>query len=285
MKLLLLLIAVALVSSAGLFAHRALAEATPLALAAWRLGLAALFFSLWERVTGRTPLPRVPGVAIRLWLAGICLALHFLVWFASLQTATVARATLLVCTTPLWTMAGSALLKRRRFVLLDGAAVLLAAVGLWLVTGTGSVGHGLVRGDLLALLGGALFACYLLLMEGMHIHVPARRQVTATYTAAAMVLWVAMLIAQPGLPRLHYSPGVWKAILGMAIGPQILGHTLLNASLRHFTSSAVAFAILLEPPLTAWLAWLLFGQSVTPIQGIGGALTLLALACALRKSA
>ena len=47
----------------------------------------------------------------------------------------------------------------------------------------------------------------------------------------------------------HYSPGVWRALLGMTLGPQIFGHTLLNWSLRHYPSSTVAFAILLEPIL------------------------------------
>lgn len=297
----LLLLAVLLVSSAALFAHRALAEATPLAIAAWRLGLASLFFLGWEAALARRPqsliAPQPPPLdaddkntqvtlrALRLMLAGLCLAAHFVTWFASLQYTPVARATLLACTTPLWTTLGGVLLRRQRFTATYGVALALAGVGTALVT------HGAhqtpspatLRGDVLATLAGMLFAVYLLLVEGLHRTLSPRRQVTVTYSVAAVALWLGFLM-QGGV-TLRYSPGVWRALLGMTLGPQILGHTLLNAMLRHFPSSTVAFAILLEPVLAAWLAYVLLGQTVTPGQTVGGVVVLAALALVLLRQA
>lgn len=291
MKLLLLLLAaVFLVSTAALFAHRALAEASPLALAAWRLGLAAVFFAGWGGAVsagraghkaGRSaasPAPLARRAGLRLVVAGLCLAGHFVVWFAALQHTPVARATLLVCTTPLWTTLGGVLLRRHRFTARLGGAGLLAAVGIGLVTRASAHASGAAtgQGDALATLGGVLFAVYLLSVEGLHKTVSPRVQVTVAYAVAAGALW-AGLLARGGI-TVHYSAGVWAAILGMTIGPQILGHTLLNSLLRHFPSSTVAFSLLLEPVIAAGLAWALLGQTVTGGQAVGGVLVVAALA-------
>lgn len=280
MSRLLLFLAVFLVSTAGLFAHRALAEATPLAIAAWRLGLASLFFlglSLFRR--DRAPLlPLSQTARLRLVLSGLCLALHFITWFSALDRTPVARATLMACTTPLWTTLGGFLLGRRRPTLHDCLALAIAGIGLWLVTHTAAqpASRATFLGDLLGLTAGFLFGCYLLCVEGLHETISSQRQVTLAYSVAAGLLWSLLLLR--GGVTLGYSPGVWRALLGMTLGPQIFGHTLLNWSLRNFSSSIVAFSILLEPIITALLAWWLLRQAVTPIQMLGGLLVLSALA-------
>ena len=280
MSRLILLLAVFLVSTAGLFAHQALSEATSLAIAAWRLGLAALFFgglSLLPRSeTQAGPLPK--DARWRLMLAGLCLAAHFVTWFAALDRTSVARATLLACTTPLWTTLGGFLLGRRRPTLRDLAALAAAGLGLWLVTQTSSqtATHATLLGDLFGLSAGLLFGSYLLCVEGLHKTLSSQRQVTVAYSVAAGLLWAALLVR--GGVTFSYSLSVWKALLGMTLGPQIFGHTLLNWSLRHFSSSLVAFSILLEPIIAALLAWYLLGQTLTLVQLGGGVLVLAALA-------
>ena len=281
MNRLLLLLAVFLVSTAGLFAHRALAEATPLAIAAWRLGLASLFFaglSSFRRDGKEGAINRAPTkVWLRLGVAGACLALHFVTWFAALDRTAVARATLLACTTPLWTTLGSLLLGRRRPTARDAAALAVAGVGLVLVTHAAAQTPTptTLRGDLFGLAAGLLFGVYLLCVEGLHEVIPTQKQVTATYSVAALALWAALLLH--GGATVHYSPGVWAALLGMTLGPQIFGHTLLNWSLRHIPSTVVAFSLLLEPVIAALLAWLLLRQVLTPLQMFGGLLILAAL--------
>ena len=287
-RLLLLLLAVFFVSTAGLFAHRALVEATPVAIAAWRLGLASLFFlGLSTLQTGAASKKGAASsaptiVRVRLVLAGVCLAVHFVTWFSALDRTPVARATLLVCTTPLWATLGSLALGRRVSPVY-WLALLVAVFGIWLVTFSAAetATRATLAGDLLALLGGLLFALYLLCVEGLHETVSSQRQVTVTYSVAAVVLWG--LLLGSGGARFHYSPGVWRALLGMTLGPQIFGHTLLNWSLRHYPSSTVAFSILLEPILAAVMAWWLLHQTLTPIQMLGGLLVLVALALVIRQ--
>ena len=285
MNKLILLLAVFLVSTAGLFAHQALAQATPLAIAAWRLGLAALFFTGLSLVRrGEASSGAVPtDVRWRLVLAGLCLAAHFVTWFAALDRTSVARATLLACTTPLWTTIGGFLLGRRRPTGRDIGALAVAGIGLWLVTQASAqtASHTTIVGDVFGLSAGLLFGSYLLCVEGLHEIISSQRQVTAAYSVAAGLLW-AVLLARSGA-TLAYSSSVWKALLGMTLGPQIFGHTLLNWSLRHFTSSLVAFSILLEPVIAALLAWVLLHQSLTAAQLVGGLLVLGALALVISQ--
>jgi drug/metabolite transporter (DMT)-like permease len=60
----------------------------------------------------------------------------------------------------------------------------------------------------------------------------------------------------------------------MAVGPQLIGHTAINYAARHLQPTMVSVAILGEPVLSAAFAWVLFGESVAPLQMAGFALTL-----------
>ena len=55
----------------------------------------------WGRYRLAPGLPE-PGDGPATFAAGVCLALHFWAWFASLQETSVLRSTVLVCLTPLW---------------------------------------------------------------------------------------------------------------------------------------------------------------------------------------
>jgi len=86
------------------------ADATPLAVAAWRtLGAGALLLPAVLREARRV------SARDHAWLlaSGGMLAGHFWIWFASLDHTTILRSTLLVCLVPLWTGLLEALLFRR----------------------------------------------------------------------------------------------------------------------------------------------------------------------------
>ncbi len=69
----------------------------------------------------------------------------------------------------------------------------------------------------------------------------------------------------------------------MALISQLLGHTALNAALRWFSASAVAFTTLLEPVTAGVLAFFVFGERLTPTALAGGFLVLIAICGFLRE--
>jgi len=147
-------IALLAVSNGAIFAR--LADAPPLAIAAWRVGL-ALVVVLPLAVTARGS----AGMSRRSLAcaagAGVMLALHFATWIASLEHTTIARSVLFVSTSPIWVavlqfLGGGSVPSRRTL-----AALALAVAGAAIVSG-GIRGGGAWHGDALALAGGLAMA-------------------------------------------------------------------------------------------------------------------------------
>ena len=92
-------LSIAAISTAAILV-RLLPDMHPLAIALWRTGIAALILApAWTRSGSVTPYGRRLAWTI---IDGLCLALHFWAWFASLQLTTVIRSTVLFCLTPVW---------------------------------------------------------------------------------------------------------------------------------------------------------------------------------------
>ena len=89
------------IGAAAIFARFALTAAGPLSISALRMAIAAVpvvAVAAWQRRYGRLD----SATERRLQLAGLALAVHFATWIASLQFASVAVSTLLVCSTPVF---------------------------------------------------------------------------------------------------------------------------------------------------------------------------------------
>ncbi len=57
-----------------------------------------------------------------------------------------------------------------------------------------------------------------------------------------------------------YPPREWLLFLGMAVGPGVFGHTVINWALAHLESSVVSVSLLGEPVGSALLALLLLAE-------------------------
>ncbi|MDE2572976.1 MAG: DMT family transporter, partial [bacterium] len=192
-------------------------------------------------------------------------------------------STLLVSTTPVWTGIYGALsgVDRPRHSFWGWLAV--AGIGVWLVVGSDRApvpapGHDLL-GWLMAAGGAMAIGAYFLLVRPIRSRLEARAVVTWTYPAAALAMIV-------GLTASHqqawgFSQHAWLGIIGMALIPQLIGHTGLNVSLRHFSASTVSFSVLLEPAITAVLAVIFLREPLAAGQIVGGAALLAALAMVL----
>ena len=95
-----------------------------------------------------------------------------------------------------------------------------------------------LRGDGLALLGGVLAAAYLLFGRAVRPRV-------GFLTYGAQVCLVCALTLLPlalavDAPLGGYSTAAWGALAAMALGPQLLGHVLLNFSVKYVSASVVA---------------------------------------------
>lgn len=263
-------VAVVAVSTSGpLIAY---AAAPALALAFWRNGLATAILVPAAAVTRREELAGLWRRRELRWsvLAGLALAAHFATWMAGAQLTAVATATALAATQPVWTGIIAYFLGDRpsRGMWLGIAA---AVVGTAVATGAdlGTSPQALM-GDGLAVLGGLAAAVYTLLGERVRAQASTTSYTTVCYAVCAAALGISCVVG--GIPLHGYAATTWLAILGLTIGTQLLGHSMLSYSLHEISATAVSIIVMLEVPGAALISWLWLGQNPTPLAWAGIAL-------------
>ena len=252
------------------------ADAPTLAIAFWRNALALPVLALLVWLHGRG-LRRGGGLALdrrerRLSIvAGLFLGAHFATWIPSLSFTSVASSVALVSTQPVW----AALIARGRGEDVPAGAwwgIGVAVAGVVVLTGVDlSVEPRALFGDVLALIGGVLAAAYVTVGAAVRRTVPTSVYALVCYGVAAGGLLVVCLVGRQPLAGADYDATTWLALLAMVVGPQLLGHTLVNRVLGTTSPTLVSVAILFEIVGAALLAWLAFDE-VPPASAIPAAI-------------
>jgi drug/metabolite transporter (DMT)-like permease len=207
------------------------ADAPTLAIAFWRNALALPVLALLVAVGAREAFRGLDARERRLSaVAGLFLAAHFATWVPSLSFTSVASSVALVATQPVW----AALIARRRGVHVAARAwtgIGLAVAGAVVLAGVDlSLSPRALFGDLLALAGGVLAAAYVTVGAEVRRTVPTSVYALLCYAVAAAALLAVCLLGRQQLAG--YDAGTWWALVAMVVGPQLLGHTLVNRVLR-----------------------------------------------------
>jgi drug/metabolite transporter (DMT)-like permease len=253
------IIAVALTAVSTSGPLMAACAAPALAIAFWRNALASGLLLPWAWLRCRAELRALDRREWRLGLvAGVFLAAHFATWVPSLTFTSVASATALVATQPIWS-ASIARLQGAHVPRRAWLGIALAVAGAALLTGVDfSLSGRALLGDGLAVAGG-MFAAGYTAAGG-----EARRSLsTTTYTAicystASLLLLAACLVGHRSL--VGYSAMTWAQLAALTVGAQLLGHSLFNRVLRTTSATVVSLTILLEVPGAALLAAVFLGQ-------------------------
>ncbi len=286
------------VSTASIFIRYAQASAPSLVIAAYRLSLAALGLApfAWTRRRNELAALTLRDMLLAL-LSGFFLALHFATWITSLEYTTVASSVVFVTTTPLWVGLFSPLILKeplRRMVALGLGLALVGStiVGLSDVCSWNPAGLScppwaqLLRGpafigDLLALAGAIMAACYLMIGRSLRSRMSLLSYIFLVYGMAACVLIVAML-ARHQTP-IGYPPSTYLWFVLLAVVPQLIGHTTFNWTLRHLSAAYVSISLLGEPVGSTILAYLFLGETPTVLKVFGAILILVGIYVASRS--
>jgi len=279
---------VIVVSTASILIRFAQGEGVPsLTIAAIRLGLAALILTpiVWAQSSHELRGLHRRDLALAL-LSGVFLAVHFWSWIASLAYTSVASSTALVTTNPLWVGLASVLILGERLSRRIVAGIVLTlAGGVLIFASDGSSPSAAIHpnplgGNLLALLGAVAASGYLLVGRALRGRLGLLTYIWLAYGSAAVLLLLGTAATEQSLAG--YSRLAYAAMLGLALGPQLLGHTALNWALRHLSATFVAVSILGEPIGSALLALLIFGEHFAALQLAGFALLLVGIYLAAR---
>ena len=280
-----LLLGIAAVSSGSIFARLAQADAPSLAIAAWRLSLAALFLLPVAWLRHRRELS---GLARREWgwlaASGIFLAVHFGTWITSLEYTSVASSVVLVSTSPLWVALIAWIAWHEPVTPSLAAGLALATCGS-IVIGLAEAGSAVsshpLLGNLLALAGALAVSGYWLIGRRMRSRLSLVPYVAVVYSAAALAMLTAALLFRQRL--LGFRPITYGWFLLLALLPQLLGHSSFNWALGHLPAAYVAIATLGEPIGAGILAYFFLGERPSALKAAAAALVLGGIFLALDK--
>lgn len=269
---------VIIVSSSSILTRYAQAAGvSSLSIAAIRLILAAAVLTPFALARSATEIRALSKHDLLLGLAaGGLLAAHFATWISSLAYTSVASSTALVTTNPIWIALASVIIFQERLRKGLIAAIVFALGGSVLVFlaegGSGGTQPDPQLGDTLALIGSLAVSGYLLIGRSLRRRLSLLAYVWIVYTGAALALIVVALVAQQ--PLWGFSSAAWAFLIAIALGPQLMGHTVFNWALKRVSATFIALAILGEPIGSAMLALLLFDEGFSGLQICGFVLLL-----------
>lgn len=250
-------------------------EASPFVLTGMRitLGSAVLFLAL---VVFRRPLrspPAWPTFTAGMLQNGIFMILQN---FALLAGAA-GKTSILAYTMPLWVVALAPFWLGERITPSRGAALLLGLIGLACVLVPLDLAHGLVS-KLLALGVALLWAAGVLYTKQLR----ARYDLDVlSFTAWQMIYSTPVLVlaalVMPGA-SFHPGPNFWPLFLVSGIGGTAVAFLLFMWIVARLSASAAGLSVLLVPVMAILNAAIWLGERPTPIELVGTAVILTALA-------
>jgi len=253
-----------------------LSAADPVAIAVWRLGFSLIIVAVLLVVTGewrdwrRISSPDL-GLAV---IAGICLALHFWAWNASIHLTTIAASVTLVNMQPAVVAIISAVVLKEVPTRKQLAGILIAIAGALVVAapdfsgGFAPGGNAPLLGNLLATSAAVTAAIYYTIGRRLRATLGIWSYVSVVYTAAFLTLvGVAFL---RGIALYPQPPREIAIFAGLALGPMLLGHTGMNWALKYLPAYLVNLTVLGEP-----VGATLLGALIPSIRQIPPAATLL----------
>jgi drug/metabolite transporter (DMT)-like permease len=208
---------------------------------------------------------------------GVALAAHFAAWFQSVEWTSVAASVTLAQAHPLFVAVGAWALLDEWFGARKLGGILVALVGMATMSAGDLLGGTLIgpqpmAGNALAVVAAVMMAVYVLAGRSLRVRVPLVPYVTVVYVVCAAALGVFALVQ--GHRLLGYEPVEWVLFLGMAVGPGVFGHTVINWALEHVESSVVSATLLAEPVGSTLLALVLLTEVPGPWTIGGGAVVL-----------
>ena len=236
-------------------------SAPGLAIAVWRTGFAAV---LLAPIALPKIGPEVRAFTRRDWVlvatSGLFLGLHFIAWIESLYWTSVASASVLVTTSPLFIAVLGFVFLRERLARRTVIAIIVAVLGAALI----GLGDGQAQvfphawvGNSLALLASLLVAVYLLIGRAVRQQTSFLAYLFPLYAVAALTCLAAALIK--GTP-LAQPPAILVLCLVMAVLPQLVGHGSLNYAVKFVPAALLGLLSLSEPVLASVVAFFLFDE-------------------------
>ena len=274
LPLLLIPIAVFMFSLAPIFIRISEQEISPTATVFNRFWITTLILGFWEVITiigGKiSDQPTEPKESLTRGDIGLFVlsagfgAANITTWAWSLTQTSIANSNLLHNLTPFFATIGGWLFLKQSFDRKFIMGLVLAFVGAIAISIEDfQIGDTHFTGDAIALLSSVFYAGHTLSAEKLR----------AKFSATTIVLWSCFFRTLWMLPiTLVFDEKVfpssvngWLAVFSMALFCQVLATVIMLHNLKKFSAGFVTLFLLLDPIITAILAWVIFSEKLSII--------------------
>ena len=249
----------------------------PLTIAAFRVLLAGIVLLL---LSGRQ-LKEIKALSRRslslLAASGLALGAHFALWIASLSLTSTSASVALVATQPVFAGLLGVVFLGEGFRRQELWGIGLAGVGCLVLAGgdLGGTSSDALLGDAMSLAGAITVAAYLLIGRALRQSVPLLAYLALVNLVAAGVLFATG--AAIGMEWSGYGQWDYLAVLFLALGPSVVGHTLINDCVRRVPVHLVSLGILVEPVAATLSTWLFFQEVPSIASAVGEAIIVIGI--------
>ena len=272
-----------LLGSSAIFVR--FSETSPSLTAFYRAFLALPFLLIWV-LGSKNNLPVKSYLTkdnlVFLLLAGVFFGSDMAVWNWSISFTSVAHATLMANTAPIFVTFIAFFFLRQKIETSFFSALFLAFMGVSIVVlaGSGSDSSRLL-GDSLGLIAAIFYAAYILAIKKLTNSIPpAHTLFFATLFTALFLFPIGFLEADAFFPS---SQRGWLVLLAYALVSQALAQGLITFGISRLSAHLSSLTLLIQPVAAAIYGWLLLSESINLWQGVGGVIVLFGIYLATKE--
>ena len=265
-KFFLLPIALLAVSSSALIV-RLLPDTNAITIAFWRMLLASIMVFM---LSYKTLLVFVPTK--EMLFAGIFLGIHFALFFRGVQLTSIAEASLLGTTAPIFTGVYGFIFQKNPLVPKVVFGLFLAFVGAGALVSQSSFSETGALGNILALLSSIAISYVLVAGKEIRKSFDVFEYTRWLFFFAAATLFVISLFVNVSVFTISTTEFPWFVFL--ALVPTVIGHNIFYYLLKTLNTTTVAAVPLGEPVISSVGALVFFGEPITAAIVFGGGITL-----------
>jgi drug/metabolite transporter (DMT)-like permease len=240
-----------------------------------RFGVAGALLLVVSQFRGRFRGMGWPAIVTGLLMGAAGYAAQAGLYFGALTRVDASQVALVFCVYPLLVMVGAVLTRRDRPSAKRGVALVVALVGVMLVLGGVSGASFDGPGAVLALGSAVVYSVYILVGDRVAASDPlAFAALVCCGAFATFAVWSSVR----GVPDLEFGSGGWLWLFMIALVSTVGAIQLFFFGLAQVGPTVASLLSIIEPVVTVVGAALVFGESLSVQQALGGILVLGAVA-------